>query len=233
MIANDLSEKDRIDARNALEEFVYDMRDKLQEESQLAVYVLEADRVKICEELNNLENWLYEEGEDCDRQIYKDKLNGLKEKTNPIKNRCNEYENHPQAFIELGHAIQLAKKAVDEFLGGDPKYEHLSQAEIMNIQEKVEKVQKWLEDVRGKVVTSPRTSDPPVKLHDIHQEYQSLTTYVNSILKRPKPTPPPPQPAPQPTQEKDQQNNSTSEDKSSGPQAPQPKPNQENEMDVE
>lgn len=228
MIANDLTEKDRIDARNALEEFVYDMRDKLQEESQLAVYVLDAERLKICEELNNLENWLYEEGEDCDRQVYKDKLNNLHEKTNPIKNRCNEYENHPQAFVELGHAIQLAKKAVDEFLAGDLKYEHLSQTEILNVQEKVEKVQKWLEDVRGKVSTSLRTSDPPVKLQEIHQEYQSLTSYVNSILKRPKPTPPPPQPTPQ---EKEQQNNSTTDNKNGSP--PQSNVTQENEMDVE
>lgn len=37
MVANDAKETERIDAKNALEEFVYDMRNKLQVNLQLCI----------------------------------------------------------------------------------------------------------------------------------------------------------------------------------------------------
>jgi heat shock protein len=207
MINNDRHEKERVDARNALEEFVYDMRDKLSEDSQLSSYVTDPERVKICDELRNIENWLYEEGEDCDRQIYRNKLLSLEQRTDPIKHRSYEYENNPKALEELGHAVQLARKAVDEYRAGEPKYDHLTETEILNITEGADKAQIWLEESRGKLNSTPKTMDPPVKLNDIQHAYNTLTTYVNSVLKRPKPKPPTPPQSQQSTEQSSQQNN--------------------------
>jgi heat shock protein len=78
MVASDRQEKERIDARNALEEYVYELRGKLSSEDELATFVSENDRNSLCRQLDNMENWLYEEGEECNRQIYADKLNVLK-----------------------------------------------------------------------------------------------------------------------------------------------------------
>ena len=78
MIAEDKQEKERIDARNALEEYVYDLRAKLQEEDQLATFIGDTEREKLCQELDETENWLYEEGEECQRQIYADRLARLR-----------------------------------------------------------------------------------------------------------------------------------------------------------
>ena len=81
MIANDRQEKERADARNAMEEYVYDLRGKLGDEAQLASFVNDADRDSLMSQLNDMESWLYEEGEDCNRQIYIDKLDQLKVST--------------------------------------------------------------------------------------------------------------------------------------------------------
>jgi len=81
MVASDRQEKDRVDARNALEEYVYDLRGKLSSEDQLATFVDENDRNSLFHQLDNMEKWLYEEGEDCNRQIYVDKLSLLKVST--------------------------------------------------------------------------------------------------------------------------------------------------------
>lgn len=78
MIAEDKQEKERVDARNALEEYVYDLRAKLSEENQLATFVTEADKETLYRTLDDTENWLYEEGEDCQRQIYSERLTRLK-----------------------------------------------------------------------------------------------------------------------------------------------------------
>ena len=78
MIAEDKQEKERIDARNALEEYVYDLRAKLSEEDQLSTFITETDKESLCRTLDETENWLYEEGEDCQRQIYSERLTRLK-----------------------------------------------------------------------------------------------------------------------------------------------------------
>lgn len=77
MIANDRQEKERADARNALEEYVYELRNKLCSEDDLATFVAENDRSALCNQLDGMETWLYEEGEDCNRQVYADKLTSL------------------------------------------------------------------------------------------------------------------------------------------------------------
>lgn len=46
MIANDKQEKERVDARNALEEYVYDLRGKISSNEELSQYVLPQDKTK-------------------------------------------------------------------------------------------------------------------------------------------------------------------------------------------
>lgn len=55
---------------------MYDIRGKIHDE--LEKYISEADRDKLSLQLEDTENWLYEEGEDCKKQVYLDKLADLK-----------------------------------------------------------------------------------------------------------------------------------------------------------
>lgn len=188
MVSNDAKETERIDAKNALEEFVYEMRNKLQG-GPLERFVVEIERDAICSQLNELENWLYEDGEDCDRDTYVNKLKALHNQTNPIKERANDYELCPGVFEELKHAINNARAAVNEYKKGSPRFDHLTETEFINIVEHADKAQKWLDTNMAKFAQSPRTVDSPVKVSDIRHEVQTLNTCVNSVINRPKPKP--------------------------------------------
>lgn len=104
MIMQDKLEKERNDAKNNVEEYVYDMRDKLhgllekfvsESVSILPLYNLTRIENKWCGviqvnsfqmqdrdtfslRLEDTENWLYEDGEDQQKQVYIDKLAELK-----------------------------------------------------------------------------------------------------------------------------------------------------------
>ena len=192
MIKNDHNEKERVDSRNALEEYIYDMRDKLAEEGSLASYIVDSERQKICNQLNDLENWLYEEGEDCEKDEYRTKLTNLHNSTDPIKARFLEYESQPNEYNALGHSMQMAVKAITEYRKGDPKYDHLTETEILNVTEAAEKAQKWHDEQIGKFRKSPKTADLPIKSSDIRQQIQTLTACTNSVFNRSKPKPPSP-----------------------------------------
>lgn len=110
----DRQEKERADARNALEEYVYELRGKLSAEDELASFVIDSDRSTLVNQLDDMENWLYEDGEDCNRQEYHDKLISLKTQGDPIQNRRNEFDMRSGVIEDFARAIQLAGKALDQ-----------------------------------------------------------------------------------------------------------------------
>lgn len=194
MVASDRQEKERIDARNALEEYVYELRGKLSSEDELATFVNENDRSSLCRQLDNMENWLYEEGEECNRQVYFDKLGSLKNLGEPIKTRRLEYELRPTALEELACALQLTRKAVDQYRTGDERYSHLADSDVQKVQQTAEQTHKWLEEKRAALAGTPRTQNPPITVAQIRQEKQTFENTVNPVLSKPKPKvePPPP-----------------------------------------
>lgn len=60
MISQDKKEKERSDAKNSVEEYVYDMRGKL--DSEYEKYTDEKTRQKLLSDLQTTEDWLYDEG---------------------------------------------------------------------------------------------------------------------------------------------------------------------------
>ena len=68
----DQLEQQKSDARNAVEEYVYNMRDKIS--SSLQEFITEEDRTKFLEQLDATEEWLYDEGEDQPKKVYVTRL---------------------------------------------------------------------------------------------------------------------------------------------------------------
>jgi len=67
-----------MDAKNAFEEYVYDLRGKL--DYELADFVEEPIRQSLQDYLRESEDWLYSEGEELSKSVYQDRLTDLKVK---------------------------------------------------------------------------------------------------------------------------------------------------------
>uniref|UniRef100_A0A1A8FJN1 Heat shock 70kDa protein 4-like n=1 Tax=Nothobranchius korthausae TaxID=1143690 RepID=A0A1A8FJN1_9TELE len=113
MISQDKLVKEVNDAKNAVEEYVYDLREKLCGIYQK--YISKEDSIRLTLMLDDTENWLYEDGEDQPKQVYEEKLDALKRFVQPIQERHRETENRPRAFEELGKKLQLYLKFVDSY----------------------------------------------------------------------------------------------------------------------
>ncbi len=83
LVSQDRREQERLDARNSVEEYIYDIRAKISEE--LEEFIADGDREAFSGLLQATEDWLYEEGEDCDKQTYEAKLKELRLKGEPVK----------------------------------------------------------------------------------------------------------------------------------------------------
>uniref|UniRef100_A0A8B9H2I0 Heat shock protein 4 like n=1 Tax=Astyanax mexicanus TaxID=7994 RepID=A0A8B9H2I0_ASTMX len=185
MIEQDKLEKERNDAKNAVEEYVYDLRDKLC--GIYEKYISEDENNRLSLMLEDTENWLYEEGEDQEKQIYIDKLSELKTFGEPIQERYREHEDRPRAFDELGRKIQLFMKTVEAYRQKDENYQHLSGEEVNTVEKSVNEAMSWMNTKMNAQSKLSIAQDPVVKTADIIQKIRELDEICSPVVNRPKP----------------------------------------------
>ncbi|XP_037603755.1 heat shock 70 kDa protein 4a [Sebastes umbrosus] len=190
MIMQDKLEKERNDAKNNVEEYVYDMREKLH--SILEKFVNDADRDAFSLKLEHTENWLYEDGEDQQKQVYIDKLAEMKKMGQRIRDRYMEAEERPKAFEELGRLIQMYMKVIDAYKAKDELYDHLDELEVTRVDKQVKDAMVWMNSMMNQQNNQDLTLDPVVKVGEIHAKIKELYTACNPVLSKPKPKVEPP-----------------------------------------
>ena len=77
---------------------------------ELEPYIMEVDKDAYSQKLSQTEDWLYEDGEDCEKAVYEEKLKELKMIGEATKKRKSEYEGRKAAADALGHSLQMANK---------------------------------------------------------------------------------------------------------------------------
>lgn len=191
---------DTEDRKNALEEFIYDQRSKLDE--RLKPYTQESEKEKYLALLNEQEEWLYsDEGEDAKKSDYVDRLAKLHKLGDPLAARYRENEERPKAASALRETINMFMSAVQ---GGDAKYDHLTEDDKSKVVEKCATVEKWLSDSLIRVQEQEKNKDPKVTVADMNAKRDDVLYTCNPIINKPKPKAPP-APTPSADQQKQQE----------------------------
>uniref|UniRef100_A0A4W3I879 Heat shock protein 4a n=1 Tax=Callorhinchus milii TaxID=7868 RepID=A0A4W3I879_CALMI len=186
MIMQDKLEKERNDAKNAVEEYVYESREKLC--GKYEQFVSE-DLSRL---LEDTENWLYEDGEDQPKQVYIDKLNELKNLGQPIQERYQEFEERPKAFDELGRQIQQYMKIINAFKDKNEQYDHLDSAEMEKAEKQVHEAMEWMNTKMNLQSKQPLAQAPLVQSAEIQSKTKELINLCNPIITKQKPKVEPP-----------------------------------------
>ncbi|GIY22192.1 heat shock 70 kDa protein 4L [Caerostris darwini] len=190
MIMQDKMEKERADAKNAVEEFVYDFRGKLG--AELEEFVKNEDKVKLMQFLEDTENWLYDEGEDQQKSVYIQKLNCLKKYGDPILFRYTEWEQRPAALNGLGCSLQVVHKAIQSYEAKEELYSHIDKEEFMKVKNAWEEKDQWQGQFLQPLAKLQRHENPPVTVAEILKQKADLDNLVWPILSKPKPKVEPP-----------------------------------------
>ncbi|XP_008924395.2 heat shock protein 105 kDa isoform X2 [Manacus vitellinus] len=185
MIMQDKLEKERNDAKNAVEEYVYDFRDKLS--GPYEKFVCEKDLQGFSALLTETEGWLYEEGEDEAKQVYIEKLEDLKKLGTPIEMRYQEAEERPKLLEELGHRLQYYATIAGEFRNKDEKYIHIDEMEMMKVEKCVSEVVEWMNNAVSAQAKKSLDQDPAVHSSEIKAKLQELNNVCEPVVTQPKP----------------------------------------------
>ncbi|KAJ3070834.1 adenyl-nucleotide exchange factor sse1 [Podochytrium sp. JEL0797] len=175
---------DTAEKRNQLEEYVYYAREKL--DMAWSDFIVDSERTSFMKECNEMEDWLYGDGEDATKSVYVEKLAGLKKQGDPVAARYLESEERPRAerlFREYANDIAIKLAAEDD------RYAHIDAADMAKVKKELDTKLAWLNAGLAKINEQAKSVDPAIKVADINMEKESLSYVVTPILNKPKPPP--------------------------------------------
>lgn len=173
------------DRKNALEEYVYDTRGKL--DDRYAAYVQPQEKEKLLVALQEAEDWLYtEEGEDAPKSAYVSRLETLHALGDPIAFRWRQSEDRPRATSQLRESINTF---LAQATSGEERYAHLEEKEKESVVERAATLQKWLDDQIAKQAERMKNVDPVVTVEEIRKKRDDLIYFATPIFNKPKPKP--------------------------------------------
>ncbi|CAL0322034.1 unnamed protein product [Lupinus luteus] len=200
------------DKKNAVEAYVYDMRNKLNEKYQ--EYVIAQEREEFIAKLQEVEDWLYEDGEDETKGVYVAKLEELKKQGDPIEQRYKEYTERGSVVDQLVYCINSYREAV---MSNDPKFDHIDINEKEKVLNECVEAENWLREKKQQQDSLPKYATPVLLSADIRNKAEAIDRFCKPIMTKPKPKPtkppatPPPQSDEQQQQPQENANGSTDE----------------------
>jgi heat shock protein 4 len=196
--------KETADMRNELESYIYDMRDKIISESQLANYGTQAEKDAFDKKQMDTENWLYEDGFDATKSVYAGKLAELKKIGGPIEARAAQADKRPNAVAAIQKNVEKYKNWLADAQGND-MYSHIADEEFEKCHSSCDSTSSWVYDMLDKQGSLAQNVDPAFTAADMQTKSQELTNVCGPIMHKPKPKPLPKVPAAAPAEEKPQE----------------------------
>ncbi|KAH7565189.1 hypothetical protein ACOSP7_020603 [Xanthoceras sorbifolium] len=190
------------DRKNAVEAYVYDMRNKLCDKYQ--EFVTDSEREQLTGRLQEVEDWLYEDGEDETKGVYIAKLEELKKQGDPIEERYKEFSERSTVIDQLVYCINSYRDAA---MSTDPKFEHIDLAEKQKVLNECVEAEAWIREKKQQQDALPKYAAPVLLLADVRKKAEALDRFCRPLMTKPKPAKPatPETPASPPPQGTEQQ----------------------------
>ncbi|CAI0422810.1 unnamed protein product [Linum tenue] len=175
------------DKKNAVEAYVYEMRNKLLDKYQ--EFVTEPEREELLAKLQLVEDWLYEDGEDETKGVYIAKLEELKKQGDPIEQRYKESTERGSVIDQLLHCVSSYREAA---LSNDTKFDHIDMNEKQKVINECAEAEAWLNDKKQQQDSLPKYATPVLLTADLKRKAEALDRFCRPIMTKPKPAPPKP-----------------------------------------
>lgn len=189
MKAHDLYIRERSEAMNALEAYVYDMRSRIDEYGgDLKDFSTEDSRSSLRKDLDDTEEWIYsEEAENASKSDFVKRKEDLKKNSNELVWRKREFEERPVRINVLEAAMENYKKVLSP---GSEEYAHVTDEEKSKIQKSVESVAVWLKESQQKQNALRKDQNPVLTCAALNARLNEVDAVCDPIQKKPKPAAP-------------------------------------------
>jgi len=184
----DKKERDRQDAKNELESYIYDSRDKVG--TTYSEFSTDQEKESLSSTLTKYEDWLYDdEGYDANKQAYVTKHNELKTLIQPLLLRYNESNTRKPAIDNLLKYIQSVEKFINKFNSGDESISHIDSEKVKLVEKKLEEIKNWTNKSTVSISQMKKYSNPEILTSEFIDKLHDLKINSKNTMETPKPKP--------------------------------------------
>ncbi|XP_052175135.1 heat shock 70 kDa protein 15-like [Diospyros lotus] len=175
------------DKKNAVEAYVYDMRNKLQDKYHEFVTDLEKREAFIAK-LQEVEDWLYEDGEDETKGVYVAKLEELKKQGDPIE---EHYKKHAGRGSVIDQRVYCINSYGEAAMSNDPRFDHIDLADKQKVHNERVKAKAPSREKKKQQDSLLKRATPVLLSADVRRKGgESIQRFCRSIMTKAKPAKP-------------------------------------------
>lgn len=171
--------------KNSLEGYIYDTRDKL-ESGDFVTISTSQERQSFIQKLDEVQEWLYTDGEDASAKQFQEHLDKLKAIGDPIFFRHKELTARPASS---DHARKYLNEVQQIVRGWETNKSWLPKGKIDEVLNESEKVKNWLNQKEAEQKNTPGSDKPAFTSEEVYVKVFDLQDKVNKVNKIPKPKP--------------------------------------------
>nr|XP_004305891.2 PREDICTED: heat shock 70 kDa protein 17 [Fragaria vesca subsp. vesca] len=200
--------------KNNLEGYIYATKEKLETSEEFEKISTSEERQTFIGKLDEVQEWLYMDGEDATASEFQERLDMLKAKGDPIFFRFKELSALPEA---VKHARKYLVELQQIVNGWESKKDWLPKDRITEVLSDADKLKTWLDEKEAEQKKTPGFNTPAFTSEDVYMKVFDVQEKVDSINRIPKPKPKIEKPTSNETEstgEKAKDSNTTSESSS-------------------
>ncbi|WJZ95093.1 hypothetical protein VitviT2T_013887 [Vitis vinifera] len=172
--------------KNNLEGYIYTTKEKLESSEELEKISTTQERQSFIEKLDEVQEWLYTDGEDATAAEFQERLDLLKSIGDPIFFRLNELTARPAAMEDAHKYLGQLKQIVQDW---ETKKPWLLKDKIDEVLSDGDKVKNWLEEKEAEQKKTSGFSTPAFTSDEVYEKIFKFQEKVASINRIPKPKP--------------------------------------------
>ncbi|KAG9442695.1 hypothetical protein H6P81_018549 [Aristolochia fimbriata] len=172
--------------KNNLESYIYATKDKLDTSEEIQKTSTEEERQTFSQKLDEVQDWLYTDGEDASATEFQEQLDKLKAIGDPIFFRLNELTARPAACQVARRYLGDIQQIVSDW---EKNKSWLPKPRIEEVLAEADKLKKWLEDKEAQQKMSSDFSIPVFTSDEVYGKVVDLQEKVASVNRIPKPKP--------------------------------------------
>ncbi|KAL5076176.1 hypothetical protein RYX36_015160 [Vicia faba] len=182
----DAERKRTAESKNNLEGYIYTTKEKIETLEEFEKVSTSEERKSFVEKLDEVQDWLYTDGEDANATEFEERLDQLKAVGDPIFFRLKELTARPAAVEHARKYLIELKQIVEEWKSKKSWLPKERVDEVINI---AEKLKNWLDEKETEQKKTSGFSKPAFTSEEVHLKVFELQNKVASINRIPKPKP--------------------------------------------
>ncbi|KAF8977992.1 hypothetical protein BGZ46_006966, partial [Entomortierella lignicola] len=181
--AIDAAKREREEARNSLESFIYRGRELLYKDEIIEVST-EEERQTLSENLSTVSEWL-DDNEDADTIEFQTRLKDLRKIERPLSIRSAEHISRPKAFASLTSSVKMARTVGEHLLTGEGAFH--SPEDVQKLYDVCDEVLAWVEDKEAEQAKLPAWKDGVVTTREIQLRGNVIEKEMHRLMSKKKP----------------------------------------------